>query len=746
MAVVYKAQDLTLDRIVALKSLPPGVSDDREAIARLIQEARTASSLDHPNICTIHEISQTPDGQVFIAMAYYEGETLSQKLRRGPLPLPEAVGIAMDMAAGLAKAHRHGVIHRDIKPGNIIVTTDGVVKILDFGVAKLASMASTRAGMVGTVLYMSPEQLQGKSVDQRTDIWAWGIVLFEMLTGRASFRAGKRRALMRAVLSDQPELSAFLESAMPSGLAQVLSKALQKEPARRYSRIEKALSELQRCCPAATDLQGRPKQVAAVRTVPSIAVLPFRSLSPDPEDEYFSHGLTEELTGALARLDGLQVASQTSVMALKNVRGRAETAAKMGVGLVLEGSVRRSGSHLRINVQLTDVAGARVLWSDRIDRDIADIFTVEEEIAARVVGTLKVHLSDQGGAHLVKRYTQNLRAYNLYLKGRYQWNRESPEALFNAVETLLQATQADPGYVSPFCGLAECYLVMGARALLPPAEAWRRAREATNSALALDPTLADAHGCLGAVLAINDFNWPDAESEFRHGLELNPDSALTRHWYAISLLAPQCRFDEALAETTRAIECEPLSLIYNSTLAWIQYLARQWGPAAEQCAKTLEIDPHHPDSLWCMGAALIQLGRFQEAAATLQKLNAIAGGSPLVYGSLGVSYARTGNTEEAERMLRALQEAGGKIYSSPVCESWIYANLPGGEDRALDCLEKAYADRDFLIRFIQRSPSLSPLFDHPRFHALVQQMALDAPPTQSLGQAATIALSVTTPI
>jgi TolB-like protein/Flp pilus assembly protein TadD len=496
---------------------------------------------------------------------------------------------------------------------------------------------------------------------------------------------------------------------------------------------------LQRSCPLGTGLQGDPKQVAVVRVSPSIAVLPFRSLSPDPEDEYFSHGLTEELIDALTRLEGLHVAPRTSVFAIKGAQGLAETAARLRVGLVLEGSVRRSGNRLRINVQLVNVGEDRVLWSERFDRDITDIFAVQEEIAVRVVGLMKVRLTEPRSPHLVKRYTQNLRAYNLYLKGRYQWNRESPEALFKAAETLRQATDVDPGYVSPFCGLAECYLVMGARALLPPFEAWRKARDASNSALRLDPTLADAHGCLGAVLAINDFNWAAAEREFRHGLELNAESALTRHWYAISLLAPQGRFDEALTETTRAIECEPLSLIYNSTLAWIYYLSGQFVAAAQQCANTLEIDPHHPDSLWCLGATYRELGRPQEAMAALKKLEETGGGIALVYGSLGHGYAIAGNIVEAERMLRAVQEAGRRNYYSPICEAWIYANLPGHESSALDCIEQAYAERDFLIRYIGLSPALRPLHGHPRFQALVHKMGLDDCTTESMVK--TLALS-----
>jgi serine/threonine protein kinase len=727
MGIVYKAQDLSLDRIVALKSLSPSVTDDEEAAARLIQEARTASILDHPNICTIHEVSQTPEGQVFIAMAYYEGETISQKLRHGPLPYPQAVGIAIDVALGLAKAHRHGVIHRDIKPGNIIVTGDGAVKILDFGLAKLTSIASIGTGKtVGTIAYMSPEQLCGKSVDERTDIWAWGVVLFEMLTGRLPFLTGPPHDQMRAILYDRFELSGLPGNAVSAGLLQILSRALQKNPADRYLQIAEARSELQRSFPPEVDLQARPKQIAVSRSpATSIAVLPFRSLSSDPEDEYFGHGLNEELTDALTRIDGLHVASRTSVFASKGARGRAEAAAKLRVNYVLEGSVRRSGSQLRINVQLVKVIEERVLWSERFDRDFTDVFAVQEEIATKVAGILKIRLSDPESGPLVRRHTHNLRAYSLYLKGRYQWNRESPEALFNAVENLRQASEADPCYISPFCGLAECYLVMGAKALLPPVEAWHKARDASNSALALDSTLADAHGCLGAVLAINDFNWHAAEGEFRRGLELNTESALTRHWYAIGLLAPRGRLEEAILETTRAIECEPLSLIYNSTLAWIYYLSRRWELAAEQCNKTLEIDPHHFDSLWCLGATYGELGKHQEGMAILKKLHEFSGGIPLVYGSMGHSYARTGNTEEAHKMIRAVQESGRKVYASPICESWIYANLPGYEGRALDCLERAYSDRDFLIRYIQLSPALRPLYKHPRFHTIVRRMGLD---------------------
>jgi TolB-like protein len=727
MGVVYKAQDLALDRIVALKSLHPDAADGTKAMARLLmEEARTAAILDHPNICTIHEVLQTQDEQVFVAMAYYAGETVYQKLKTGPLAQPQAIAIARDVAAGLAKAHEHGIIHQDIKPGNVMVTSDGVVKILDFGLAILASTVSTRGG---TVAYMSPEQLRGDRVDERSDVWAWGILLLEMLTGRLPFRVTRRADLIRAILNDPIRLTDSVDA--PPGILRVLSRALEKNPDDRYSRVAEARSDLERYCLPDT---------AADRVNPSIAVLPFRSLSRDQEDEYFSQGLTEELTDALTRVGGLHVASRGSVIALRGGGGRAEIAAGLRVGMLLEGSVRRSEGRLRINVQLINVDEERELWSERFDRNSADIFAIQEEIAARVVGALKVRLAGPGIRPLVKRYTANLSAYNLYLKARYQWNRGSPESLFKSRENLTRATEEDSGYAPAFCALAECHLVMGARALLPPAEAWRKAGEAANSAIGLDSGLAEAHGCLGAVLAIGDFNWAGAEREFRRGLALNPESAPTRHWYAIALLTPLGRFGEAVEEASHAIECEPLSLIYNSTLSWIYYLSRQWELAAAQCAKTLEVDPAHVDSLWCLGASYDQLGRLEEAAAALKKLDEVSGGIPLVYGALGNYHARIGNSEEAERMLDAMRDLKASIYCSPVCGAWIHANLPGRQDAALDCLDRALAERDFMVRYVHFSPALESLYGYPRFQALLDKMNLQLPAEGSSKEMETVSI------
>ncbi len=611
MGVVYKAEDLSLNRIVALKSLLPTAIHDAQEMDRLLQEAKTASILDHQNICTIHEVLQTGEGQVFIAMAYYQGETVAHKLRYGPLPPAQAIPIALDVACGLGKAHRHGIIHRDIKPGNIVVTTDGIAKILDFGIAKLLSGSTGKDVPAGTVAYMSPEQLRGESVDQRSDIWSWAVVLFEMLTGRAPFRCADTNELKDAILYYPLDLTALLQSGLPGGLARLLSKCLEEDRVSRYVQIEDALRDLERCWPHEARTHFRAQQ----ETAPPAA-------------------------------------------------------------------------------------------------------------------------SNSG-----KQTQRNLRAYNLYLKGRYQWNRESPDALFKAAATFAEASEADPTYALPLCGLAECYLVIGAKALLPPAEAWRKARHAAIQALALDPALAEAHGCLGAVLAINDFDWTAAEQQFRYALELDPASAVAHNWYAIALLAPQGRFNQAIAQLTRGIESEPLSLIYNSTLGWICYLSQQWGLATGQCMKTLEIDPHHVDSLWCLGESQVELGQFDQAIVTLENLYAVSGGVPFVFGALGHAHTKAGNFAQASSILRTMRRADHGIYSSPVCEAWILANLPGEEEQALDCLEKAYAERDFLIRFIHFSPALRPLYAHPRFHRLLRRMNLELAVAPAQDQTVTLFLA-----
>ena len=461
MGVVYRATDPRLKRTVAIKLLPPDLTRDETAKQRFLQEAQAASALDHPNICTIYEINETDDGRLYLVMAHYEGETLKERIERGPVELDDAIDIATQVGQGLAEAHGAGIVHRDIKPANLLVTKTGVVKILDFGLAKLAGTEGvTQTGTtVGTVSYMSPEQARGQEVDHRTDIWSLGVVLYEMLTGKPPFQGENLLSLSNAIVDDEPgSLTGSSASVQP-----VVGKALSKDKAQRYQAVADLLGELRNM------RSGSDAATVATATkadVPSIAVLPFADMSPEKDQDYFCEGLAEELIDALARLEGLRVAARTSAFQFGG-KGHdlAEVSAKLQVKTILEGSVRKAGNRLRINAQLINTEDGYHVWSERYDRDLDDVFAVQEEIARAVVEKLKVKLLGVADAPLVKRPTNNLDAYNLYLLGRHYWDRRHKGYIQKATECFEQAVALDPSYARAYSGLAPmstlCKLSMG---------------------------------------------------------------------------------------------------------------------------------------------------------------------------------------------------------------------------------------------------------------------------------------------
>ena len=451
MGLVYKAQDTRLKRLVALKLLPPELTRDETAKQRFLQEAQAASALDHPNICVIHEIDETPDGQLYLVMAYYEGETLKERIARGPLALDDALDIATQVGQGLAEAHGAGIVHRDIKPANLLVTKTGVVKILDFGLAKLAGSESlTRTGtLLGTVAYMSPEQLRGEDVEQRTDIWSLGVVLYEMLAGQLPFKGEGLEAVSANVLHGTPIPLARTRPSVLQDAERVVNRALVKQVADRYQAVVDLLGELRK-------LRGSPTVTTPTQPdVPSIAVLPFRNMSADPEQEYFCEGLAEELIDALARLDGLRVAGRTSAFQFSG-KGHdlRDIGEKLQVKTILEGSVRRAGDRLRVNAQLINAADGYHLWSERYDRDMDDIFAVQDDIARTVVEKLKVKLLGTADTPLVRKPTDNLEAYNLVLQGRYYSLRATGPALEKALACFTQAPALEPAYAQAHAGIA----------------------------------------------------------------------------------------------------------------------------------------------------------------------------------------------------------------------------------------------------------------------------------------------------
>ena len=524
MGVVYEAKDPRLKRTVAIKLLPPDLTRDETAKQRFLQEAQAASALDHPNICTIFEINETDDGQLYLVMAHYEGETLKERIARGPLQLDDAIDIATQVGQGLAEAHGAGIVHRDIKPANLLVTKTGVVKILDFGLAKLAGTEGmTQTGTtLGTVAYMSPEQAKGQEVDHRTDIWSLGVVLYEMLAGKPPFQGENLLSLSNAIVDGEPSLLTRASSSAHS----VVTKALNKDKARRYLSVTDLLTEM-RALRSGSDAATVATPTKA--DVPSIAVLPFADMSPEKDQDYFCEGMAEELIDALARLKNLRVVSRTSAF---QFRGKGHDLQQIGeklkVRTVLEGSVRKAGNRLRINAQLINASDGYHLWSERYDRDMDDVFEVQDDIARTVVEKLRVKLLGEPDAPVIKQSSENLEAYNLCLKGRYYLVRYTGESFEKGRECFAQALALDPESAQAHAGIAQVHTLKAFRSFAAPHTVMPEAKEAALKALSLDETLSEAHCALAMVRHYYEWDWPGAEREYRRALELSPGDTSVR--------------------------------------------------------------------------------------------------------------------------------------------------------------------------------------------------------------------------
>jgi TolB-like protein/tRNA A-37 threonylcarbamoyl transferase component Bud32 len=490
MGEVYLAEDVRLGRKVALKLLPPHLTRDEAAKTRLIHEARAASLLDHPHICTVYDIEELPTGELLLAMAYCDGETLRTRLSRGPLPVDEAVELACQMADALAEAHAHGIVHRDIKPANAMVTKTGRLKLVDFGLAHLpeATMLTATGVTLGTPTYMAPEQVRGEEVDARADLWALGVVLYEMLAGRPPFGKESLEAVLYAVVHQAPEPLDRVRPGLPPSLVRIVNRALAKDGRARYQQAEQMLADLRACRERLK--AGGPHGVGTGEPrIPSIAVLPFANLSPDPEQEYFCDGMTEELITALGAIEGLRVAAKTSTFHLKGKDLEIRTIGeRLNVETLLEGSVRKAGNRLRVTAQLVNVSDGYHLWSERYDRQLDDVFAVQDQIAHAIVEKLKVKLVGPKGAPLVKRASSNLEAYQLYLKGRYYFARRYKGRLEQAVDCFSRAIELDPESAPALAGLADALSVAGFYGLSRPLEVLPKARAAAERAVALDDT------------------------------------------------------------------------------------------------------------------------------------------------------------------------------------------------------------------------------------------------------------------
>jgi serine/threonine protein kinase/Tfp pilus assembly protein PilF len=725
MGVVFQAEDTKLKRPVALKLLPLELAHSPDAEERFLREAQAAAALDHPNICTVYEVGEK-DGQAFIAMAYIDGKSLKERIARGPLKIDEALEIAGEVAGGLEEAHRKGIVHRDIKPANVMLTAKGQAKIMDFGLARVESADDlTRTAVVmGTVAYMSPEQALGKKVDHRTDIWSFGCLLYEMLVGHGPFQGGQEQAIFQAIIHADPEPIAALRRDIPAGLVRVLDRCLKKNHLERYPDAGVLIRDLE-----AVDLHDvASAPPATVReTPPSIAVLPFSDMSPEKDQDYFGEGIAEELINALTHLQGLRVVARTSAFALKGMKlDIREIGRKLDVKTVLEGSVRKAGNRLRVTAQLINVEDGFHLWSERYDREMADIFAIQDEITVAIVDSLKVTLRVGEKTALRKRSTSDPEAYSLYLKGLYFFARPSPESFGKALDSFQAAIAKDPNFALAYAGVANVFGGLGVLNLAPPAEMWPRAKAALQKALSLDEDLAEAHSVAALLAFWYEWDWEAAGRSFDRALSLNPGDAMFHGQHAFLYLNRR-KFDEAIREIKKALELDPLMPLYYAWSVCLHWSVGRLDEALQEFARALEIDPNLGLAYFHGAMAHTLKGNLDEALETHEKGKRLVVFPGWAEANIGLIHLRKGDREKAELILREMIENREKIKNlSATCIAWLAGEL-GKLDLAFEYLDKAYEERDSLMVFLHiytelMCPTISA---DPRFKDLLAKMKLD---------------------
>jgi serine/threonine protein kinase len=759
MGVVYKAEDTKLKRTVALKFLPSQWISDPEARERFIHEARAASALDHPNICNIHEIEETDDGRMYIAMAYYEGESLREKIKRGPLEKNETLDIAVQMAQGMAKAHQKGIVHRDIKPANVLITNDGVAKIVDFGLAKLAGQARlTREGAtIGTVAYMSPEQARGEAVDQRTDIWSLGVVLYEMLSGCLPFKGDYDQTMIHSILNHKPEPITKIRKALPPGLENIIGKALEKTAADRYQSMDELLEDLKAISEGlkpirakASFLSGRIlglKKIYAYvglagllalialallflfpkrgQAFDSIAVLPLQNLSGDPQQEYFSDGMHEALITELSRIKAIKVISRTSVMGYKGTKKRIpEIAKELGVAAIVEGSTVRSGNTVRINVQLINGRSDKHLWADNFDREYRDVLALQSKAALAIAKQIQATLTPAETEALGHKRPVDPDAYDAYLKGisiihKLNFAMGLTEDLEKSIACFNQSLAIDRNFALAYAGLAWAYDYLAL--VISPKEAWPKAKSAAEKALSLDDSLADAYAVLADMKTSYEWDWGGAEKEWKRTLQLNPNYALAHSFYACFLVT-QGRDKEAIFHAGRALEIDPQSFAVVSFVMTVYDFTRQFDKAIALCLKTLRQYPHDPQVHIFLSLYYLQNGQLKEGIAEYQK--SIESGLPPDSGYLALAFALAGEKSKAQDVLKLILKSEKSTDANLIYFPMSYAII-GMTDQAFIWLDKCYTGRNAALALFLRGSYFDNIRGDPRFATLLKKMGLE---------------------
>jgi len=753
MGVVYKAFDSSLKRNVALKFLPANLTEHISSRKRFIVEAQAASALDHPNICNIHEINETEDGQLYICMAYYDGESLRQKIKKGPLTFEESLNIFYHLTQGLKAAHEEKIVHRDIKPGNIIITDKGETKIVDFGLAKLAGEKLTESiSTKGTIAYMAPEVIRNLPEDHRVDFWSLGVVLYEMLTGYLPFKGEYPEPMMYSIVNQEPKLLSEYLNNVPELLQNIIDKLLKKDPDERYQNLSDLLVDLtsfvkeedlvlMKTKPAIVKLLLRNKvylygSIAILLVIlfliigrpylfpdrlegNKIAVIPIVNITNNVEHEWFSDGMTDALITNLAQISGLRVTSFSSSIKYKGTdKSPPEIASELGVQYLVEPSAIKLGDQVKVSARLLNALDDEYLWAEEYEREFKNILVLQSDIAQEIAGQIQVKLTPQEETRLTVTRQVNPETYELYLKGMFHLNKLTPEGIEKGLAYLLEAVANDPTEPLAHAGLAIAYITI-AHGASPIPDPLAKAKTATLNALELDESLAEAHLALGLVIALHDLDWMTAEQSIKRALELNPNLALAHYYYGYFLRIPG-QLEEGYAEMIRGKQLDPLNPVYAADLGWMYYFDGKFDESIEECLKSLDINPEFPQAYHILGSSYAAKGMFEEAITFNQK----AGELSLDWKwGLAHTYALAGRIDEALKIANELEKRN--LTWDTWCLAVVYAAIGDGE-KVFYWLEQAYQQRHPFIQWIGKCVKIyfGAFQDDPRFKDLAQRLNL----------------------
>jgi len=764
MGRVYRVEDTKLEQEVALKLIKPEIAKDKKTIERFRNELKLARNIRHKNVCGMFDLGET-EGVHFITMEYVSGEDLRSSIRRfGQVPIAKSISIAKQICEGLSEAHRLGVVHRDLKSNNIMIDKEGNVRIMDFGIARsLEAKGITGAGvMIGTPEYMSPEQVEGKEVDQRSDIYSLGVILYEMVTGRVPFEGDTPFTVGVKQKSETPKNPKELNTQISDDLNRLILRCLEKDKEIRYRSAEEIRSELEYLEKgiAITEravVKKEPKTVKigeikwrnlivygggfilliviflvgfilfTGRQMPmdSIAVLPFENISGDPDLDYLSDGITENIIDKLAQLPSIKkVIARSSVFRYKGKEINPQVIGHdLGVEAVLISKMYQRADELSLTVELVNTSDNSRIWGKQYKKKISDIFAIQEDITDSIADNLRLKLTGEEIERLTKRFTQDTGAYKKYLQGRFFLNRRTEEGIEMAIKYFKQAIDIDPNYAMAYAGIADSYSLIGTYSYLRPHEAYPLAKKAALQALEIDNTISEVHTSLAAIFRYYDWDWKEAEKKFKRALELNPNNATAHHWYAFYLTI-FARFDEAIKEIKRAQELDPLSSIINTDIGMILYYARQFDEAKEQCFKTLEIDPNFWKVYLCLGMVYIQKELYKEAIVELEKAIKINPFDQRSLAYLGYAWGMLGRKDQTLKVLDELLKQAKEKYVCAVDIATLYISIEE-EEEAIAWLEKAYEEHEPLFTFARVRPTFDALRSNTKFKELLEKIDLE---------------------